>query len=164
MKKMTGSIVTMVLLTVLSACVPGVSPPSQSHYAYVTNEKDNNLMVVDLDRQEIIKTLPTGKTPHALVLTKDGKGYVNNRGEKSLTVIDVVSKSVLGTIELPATSMQIALSPDGHTLAVGYKDALKITLIDTANDTIITTLDIGADRPGKKPVRIKHPFWSQDGR
>lgn len=133
-------------------------------FAFVTNEGDNNLMVVNLTTDEVVKTLPTGKVPHALVFTRDGKGYVNNRGEQSLTVIDGNSQTVLKTIALPAISMQIALSPDNKTLAVGYKDALKITLIDTVTDTVIATLDIGADRSGKKPVRIKHPFWSQDGR
>jgi len=120
-------------------------------------------MVVDLETEKIVATLPTGKVPHALVFTPDGKGYVNNRGERSLTVIDGVTMKVLRTIALPATSMQIALSPDNKTLAVGYKDALKITLIDTGTDAVTTTLDIGPDRPGDKPVRIKHPFWSKDG-
>jgi len=164
MKAMASSFLTMALLAVMVALVPSQSDEAQRQYAYVTNEQDANLMVVDLESEKVVATLPTGKIPHALVFTHDGKGYVNNRGECSLTVIDGVAMTVLRTIDLPAASMQFALSPDKKTLAVGYKDGLKITLIDTTSDSIITTIDIGQDRPGKKPVRIKHPFWSKDGR
>ncbi len=164
MKTMAGSFWTMAFMVVMIALVPSQSDAAQRQYAYVTNEKDANLMVVDLETEKVVATLPTGKVPHALVFTPDGKGYVNNRGEHSLTVIDGVKMKVLRTIDLPATSMQIAISPNKKTLAVGYKDALKITLIDTSTDSIITTIDIGQDRLGKKPVRIKHPFWSKDGR
>jgi hypothetical protein len=44
-------------------------------------------------------------------------------------------------------------------LAVGYKDALLITLIDPASDRILGTVSIGKDKEGEKTVRIKHPFW-----
>jgi YVTN family beta-propeller protein len=164
MKKMKGRVLILALLGAITALLPVQSGAAQGQYAYVTNEKDANLMVVDLKTEKVVAILPTGKVPHALVFTPGGKGYVNNRGERSLTVIDGVKMKVLRTIDLPATSMQIALSPGNKIMAVGYKDALKITLIDTATDTIITTLDIGPDRPGDKPVRIKHPFWSKDGR
>jgi len=164
MKTMKCRFLILAILGALTALLPVQSGAAQGQYAYVTNEKDANLKVVDLKTEKVVATLPTGKVPHALVFTPEGKGYVNNRGEHSLTVIDGVKMKVLRTIDLPATSMQIALSPDNKTLAVGYKDALKITLIDTATDTVITTLDIGPDRPGDKPVRTKHPFWSKDGR
>lgn len=136
----------------------------QHRYAYVTNEEGNNLMVVDLQTEKLIATLDTGKIPHALVFTRDSKGYVSSRGEKSLTVIDGNTLTVLQTIALPATSVQMALSPDGRTLAVGYKDALLITLIDTASDRILGTVAIGKNMKGKKTVRIKHPLWSAEGR
>jgi len=164
MKMKKVSVLILALLAAITVFLPVQSGAAQGQYAYVTNEKDADLMVADLKTEKVVATLPTGKVPHALLFTPDGKGYVNNRGERSLTVIDGVNMKMLRTIHLPATSMQIALSPDYKTLAVGYKDALKITLIDTDTDTVITTLDIGPDRTGDKPVRIKHPFWSKDGR
>lgn len=154
-----------VLLLFLAGCVARpMAPVTPAHFAYVTNEGDNTVMQVDLEAGRVLKTLPTGKVPHALVFNHGNKLYVNNRGERSLTVIDTAAMTVLKTIPLPARSIQFALSPDGKTLAVGYRDALKITLIDTATDTILRNIDIGADQPGRKLVRIKHPFWSRDGR
>jgi YVTN family beta-propeller protein len=133
-------------------------------FAFVTSEGDNNLSVVDLNTEKIVKTLPTGKTPHALVFTAGGKGYVNNRGSKELTIIDGNRFEVAGTIALPATSFQLSLSPDGRTLAVAYKDALKVSLINTFTDAIVKTIPIGKEPEGVfKGAMMRHPYWSQDG-
>ncbi len=163
MRTLIKGLATLAVFCLLAACA-AMRPAADHHLAFVTNEGSANLMVVDLVTEKVVKTLATGKKPHALVFTPAGKGYVNNRGEHSLTVIDGRDPAVLGTIPLPATSMQLALSPDGRTLAVSYRDALAVSLIDTAADTVRATVTIGPDRPGKKPVRIKHPFWSADGR
>lgn len=138
---------------------------AEERFAYVPNEGDNNLMVVDLIAEKTIKILPTGKIPHAIAFMKSGKGYVNNRGTKDLTVIDANKFEVIKTISLPATSFQLALSPDGNILAVAYKDALKISLINTATDDIIKTLLIGKEPEGAfKGAMMKHPYWTKDGR
>ena len=141
------------------------SATDSGRFAFVTNEGDNNLMVVDLNTERVVKSLPTGQTPHALVFTKDGKGYVNNRGTKDLTVIDGNKFEVIKTIPLPATSFQLALSPDSKTLAVAYKDALKVSLIDTAADSIIKTISIGKEPEEVfKGAMMRHPYWSRDGK
>jgi YVTN family beta-propeller protein len=133
-------------------------------FAFVTSEGDNNLSVVDLTTEKVVKTLPTGKTPHALAFTASGKGYVNNRGSKELTVIDGDKFEVTGTVPLPATSFQLSLSPDGKTLAVAYKDALKVSFINTGTDVIIRTISIGKEPEGVfKGAMMRHPYWSKDG-
>ena len=133
-------------------------------FALVPSEGDNNISVVDLNSEKTVKTLPTGKTPHAIAFTRDGKGYVNNRGSKDLTVIDGNKSEVVKTIQLPATSFQLALSPDGKILAVAYKDALKLSLIDTATDAIKSTIAIGKEPEAPfKGAMMKHPYWSSDG-
>ena len=138
---------------------------AEERLAYVPSEGDNNLIVVDLIRENVIKVLPTGKNPHALAFTKDGKCYVNNRGTNTLTIIDVNRLEVLKTIALPATSFQLALSPDGTTLAIAFKDALKVSLLDTATDTITKTLSVGKEPEGPfKGAMMRHSYWSKDSR
>jgi YVTN family beta-propeller protein len=157
-------IVSVFLSWSLLLCAAAFATDS-GRFAYVPNEGDNNLMVVDLNAERVIKTLPTGKTPHALAFTKQGKCYVNNRGTKDLTVIDANRFEVIGTIPLPAASFQLALSPDGKTLAVAYKDVLKVSLIDTGSDAIVRTVSIGREPEGVfKGAMMKHPCWSRDGK
>ena len=155
----------LLLVFLLSFFLRNAAAETDGRFAFVPSEGDNNLMVVDLIAEKMVKTLPTGKTPHALVFTKEGKGYVNNRGTKDLTVIDGNTFELIKTIPLPATSFQLALSPDGKTLAVAYKDALKISLIDTSTDAIIRTMEIGKEPAGAfKGAMMKHPYWSRNGK
>ena len=133
-------------------------------FAFVTNEGDDNLLVIDLKKEKPVATIKTDKIPHALVFDNDGKGYVNNRGSHTLTVIDGNSFKVIKNIQLPATSFQLALSPNKEILAVGYKDALMVSFIDTKKGKLITSVPIGEEPAGTKTKRIKHPYWSKDGK
>ena len=131
---------------------------------YVANEGEHNVMVVNLDTEQVLATLQTGNNPHAVVFAGGNKAYINNRGSQYLTVIDTERLEVSGTIPLQATSFQLALSPDGETLAVSYKDALMVSLVDVSSNLIVATIPIGetpADGFSEKPM--KHPFWNKDG-
>lgn len=152
------------LLLLLICCNLAYAEQKGGRFAFVTSEGDNNLSVVDLYSEKIFKTLPTGKTPHALAFTPKGKGYVNNRGSKELTVIDGNTFDVIKTVQLPATSFQLAMSPDGKTLAIAYKDALKISFVDTSTNEIVKTISIGKEPEGVfKGAMMRHSLWSQDG-
>lgn len=135
-----------------------------ARYAYVTSEGDNTVTVIDLLTEKTVKVLPTGKIPHAIAFTQDGKGYVNNRGSSDLTVFNAASFELITTIQLPAVSFQVATSPDGKLLAVAYKERQMVTLIDTATNTIVSTVEIGTKPAGAKGIAMRHPYWSPDSR
>lgn len=153
-------VVTAIVVFTNTAPAAEAPPSSSERFTFVTSEADNSLTIIDLKTEKMIKRLPMGETPHALVFTKTGKGYVNNRGSRNLTVINGNTFNIIKTIPLPASSFQLALSPDGKTLAVAYKDALQISLIDTVTDTVIKTIAIGKE-PGRmiKGAVMKHPYW-----
>ncbi|MBI2239487.1 MAG: beta-propeller fold lactonase family protein [Magnetospirillum gryphiswaldense] len=133
--------------------------------AFVPSEADGNVMVVNLRTEKVEKTLPTGKVPHAMAIAPGGKIFVNNRGSKELTIINGMAVEVAGAIALPATSFQLGMSPNGKTLAVAYKDALKLSLVDAATNAVTKTIDVGKLPEGEfKGVMMKHPYWTPDGR
>lgn len=157
-RQVTG-IVLSVLLTAATAFASG------ERLALISSEGENSVMVLDLLTEKPVKTLPVGKTPHAMAATPDGKIFVNNRGSADLTVIEANRMEVTATIPLPAISFQLALAPDGKTLAVVYKNALTLTLVDVATDKIIRTMEIG-EMPAEKfkGAMMKHPYWTPDGK
>jgi YVTN family beta-propeller protein len=69
----------------------------------VVNKTDNSISIIDLASKKIINTLPTGKGPHELVLSGDGKWAVSTNfvGGNSLTVFNVQAQKVERTIALP---------------------------------------------------------------
>lgn len=147
------------LLTVATTLAAG------ERLALVSSEGENSVTVIDLLTEKTLKVLPTGKVPHAMAATSSGKIFVNNRGSEDLTVLDANTLEVTGTIALPAISFQLALSPDNKTLAVVYKNALKLTLVDVAANSIIRTVDV-AEMPAEqfKGAMMAHPYWSRDGK
>lgn len=68
----------------------------------VVNKTDNSVSVIDTQKQKIVNTLPTGKGPHELVATKDGKYAVSTDfvGGDSLTVFNIPEQKVERTISL----------------------------------------------------------------
>ncbi|MCI5121350.1 MAG: hypothetical protein D3908_09225, partial [Candidatus Electrothrix sp. AUS4] len=143
------------------AAVAGAAEPAA--LMYVANEGDHNVMVVNLETEEILATIPTGYSPHAIVFA-GGKAYVNNRGSEYLSVINTETLEVK-EIPLEAISFQLALSPDGEKIAVSYKNALMVSLVDVASDTVVANLPLGETPEGGFPEKpMKHPHWSKDGR
>lgn len=155
---------TVPLLVAACATAPGTQRQGD-RFALVASEADNNVVVVDLATEKVDRVLPTGKVPHAMAIAPGGKIFVNNRGSRELTVIDGMAMKVAGAVPLPASSFQLAASPDGKTLAVAYRDALKLSLVDVAGGTVVKTIDV-ASMPagGFKGAMMKHPYWTPDGR
>src|SRR5580704_11392430 len=48
------------------------SAPAGAYTAYVTNERDNTVSVVDLDKMATVKTVPVGQRPRGIAITADG--------------------------------------------------------------------------------------------
>ncbi len=136
----------------------------KTRYAYVASEADAQVVVIDLGTEQVIEKIPTGKVPHAMATSRNGKIFVNNRGSNTLTVLHAHTFRMLGAIDLPGTSFQLATSPDDKTLAVVYRDVLKLTLIDLDENTILKTIDIAPNDTAFNGVMMKHPYWTPDGK
>ncbi|MCI5224708.1 MAG: hypothetical protein D3924_19075, partial [Candidatus Electrothrix sp. AR4] len=159
MKKILGLVLFCYTSFFLGTVANAANPTT---LMYVANEDDHNVMVVNLDTEDIIAEIPTGDAPHAIVFA-GGKAYVNNRKSNHLTVIDSETMELLDDIQLKAISFQLSLSPDGDTLAVSYKNALMVSLIDVRSDEKFD-IEIGATpTEGFFEKPMKHPFWSKGG-
>src|SRR4029078_3733937 len=44
------------------------SAPAHAYMAYVTNERDNTMSVVDLDQMKTVKTVPVGQRPRGVTI------------------------------------------------------------------------------------------------
>ena len=160
----------LIAAVVMAGLVTGCATPAATNspgarFALVASETDGNVAVIDLNTEKAVKTLPTGKVPHAMAVTRDGKIFVNNRGSKDLTLLDGMALQATGTIPLPARSFQVALSPDEKTLAVTYIDAVKLSLVDVSTNAVVKTVELGRPPAGEfKGMMTKHPYWSPDGK
>lgn len=71
----------------------------------VLNKNDSNLAIVDAKTMKVVAKIPTGDSPHEVVLSADGKtAFVANYGAQtpgsSLSVIDLEAKKELRRVDL----------------------------------------------------------------
>jgi len=72
---------------------------------YVTNQEDETISVIDLDRNMEISKIESGETPEGIDITADGKKLlVANWGEGSISVIETHSLRVVSVVKTGAGS------------------------------------------------------------
>src|SRR2546426_11415032 len=76
---------------------------------FVTNEKSDDVTVIDAATRAVVGTIKVGKRPRGVTVSPDGrKVYVSNSNSDSLSVVDAKTLEVLSTV--PA-----GIDPEGLT-------------------------------------------------
>src|SRR5580698_11244217 len=118
---MSGSgIATWLLAGVLVAAVGG---RAEAYTAYVSNERDNTISVVDLDQMKTVKTVPVGQRPRGITMTKDGKELlVCASDDDTIQIIDTATLRVVGNLPSGPDPETFALHVSGNPLYVSNED------------------------------------------
>lgn len=128
----------------------------KGEYAFVTNNEDNNVTVIDMEKYQKLKTIPTGKGPHGFRISKDGKfAYLANMGEDSVSVINIVRLSHVKNIKVGKTPVTTGITPDGKTLLATLNKENSVAVVDLVEGRI-TKIPVG-----EGPAQV---FIQQDGK
>jgi YVTN family beta-propeller protein len=114
--------------------------------AYVVNDLNNTVSVIDTSTNTVTATIPVGKGPFGVVFSPDGtRAYVTNQGDNTISVIDTASNTVLATITLAANSIPelLAITPDGKSLYVSEFNAGNVEVVSTASNSVVATIPVG---------------------
>ena len=124
--------------------------------AFVTQSGENSLAVVDLFARKVVRTISTGRYPHGLRISPDGKEiYVADVEEGSVSVIGVAEMREIARIPVGAAPVQVGFTPEGRLVFVSLRDENKVAVIDTASRTVVAKIDVG-----RKPIQV---FSTPDG-
>lgn len=147
------------------------APTGRDWRAYVSNPRDNTVIVIDAQTHAALGRIPVGKAPWRGVVYSQytGKVYVANTGSQDLSVIDVSTNTVVKTIPLPRPGFNsIAITPGGRFLfldsrysRMGGGDSQIV--IDAATESVVAIMDIrptGTSTPAN-PSRL---VFTPDGR
>src|SRR5215831_12135007 len=93
----------------------GASALAQS--AYVANQLDNTVSVIDIASNTVIQTIPVGVNPFGAAVSPDFKrAYVTNGypgpGGNSVSVINTATNTVIATIPVGGSPTGVAVAPD----------------------------------------------------
>lgn len=78
--------------------------------AYVSNEKDDSISVIDLDSLEVTATLDVGMRPRGLLLSSDNKLlYICASDSDRVQVMDLATRKIIKELPSGADPEQFAL-------------------------------------------------------
>ena len=77
----------------------------------MANGANHNVAVIDAQTHEVIATIPVGRRPWGIALTRDGKkAYVANGVSNDVSVIDTEAHKVIASIAVGKMPWGIAVS------------------------------------------------------
>ncbi len=156
-------------------CLAGIALAGDERSAMICLSRNNSLAVVDLVGGKLVKEIPVGVAPYAVVLSSDGStAYVTNwggrnpeKGERSakssgtdtavdargiacsgtLSVVDLKAGREITQIEVGLHPSDVKLSADGRTLYVGNANSDTVSVIDAGKRGVVETISVRPD-PG----------------
>jgi YVTN family beta-propeller protein len=157
---------TVLLLCALAAplCVEAAGR------AYVSNEDEHTVTVIDTQSMQVVSTVPVGKRPRGLKLSPDGKQlYVAVSGlakcpptvpdeecaklERDLkadgvAVVDTGTLKLTNLLKAGSDPEQFDLTVDGKYLVVANEDTASATVLELPGGNIKTKIPVGREPEG----------------
>jgi YVTN family beta-propeller protein len=151
LKKMTSLVLSTAMVSVSmlfsipsSAAAPSivhVKATSQAELAYVTNEGDGTISVIDPKTKKVVDTISVGKSPKAIAITPNGgEAYVGGARRNSIVVVDTKTKAITSTIDVGKYPHAVAITPDGKEVYVAGEN--QVSVIDTQTHTVTQTISL----------------------
>ncbi len=123
--------------------------PADAYTAYVTNEKDNSLSVIDTDKLEVIKTVKIGQRPRGIVMSNDGKWLIIcTSDDNDVKVYDAKTLEFIKSLPSGPDPELLTLHPDGKRLYIANEDDNLVTVVDIASSKVITEIPVGVEPEG----------------
>jgi YVTN family beta-propeller protein len=151
----------MALFAMLAMGLALMASPAAAPFAYVTNESDNTVSVIDMATNKVVATVPVGSNPYGVAVTPDGKhAYVANDSSNTVSVIDRATNTVEATITVGTEPVGAAVTPDGNVANIASHT---VSVIDTA--TVVATVPLPV---ASNPVALavtpdgKHVYVTND--
>lgn len=143
------TLVLSLLLLLPNTTVVAQPAPGLNGTLIVLNKSGHDASFIDLASGRIVATLPTGRGPHEIIVTGDGRWAVSTdySGGNSLTVFDVARPAVERTIDLSDYSRPhgILLMPDEETVVVTSEATGKLLLVNFMTGKILSSIETEQD-------------------
>ncbi|TLY72757.1 MAG: hypothetical protein E6K43_12190 [Gammaproteobacteria bacterium] len=154
-------------LALVASLIPALARAAR---AYVSNEDDGTVTVIDTQRVAALATVAVGKRPRGLVLSRDGASlYVALTGlpkcpppipEKQcakrprdaqadgVAVIDTATLKQTRLLKGVSDPERLEISRDGHSLFVTDEDAARLSVLDVARGRVVAAIAVGREPEG----------------
>ena len=117
--------------------------------AYVTNEKDNSVSVVDVRNGKVVLTAPVGRRPRGIILSQDKKHiYICASDDDRVEIRDADTLALVRYLPSGPDPELFILHPDGRTLFIANEDDNMVTVVDVPDQVVIEEIPVGVEPEG----------------
>jgi PQQ-dependent catabolism-associated beta-propeller protein len=132
-----------------ATAIASLSESASAYTAYVTNEKDNSITVIDTEKLEAVKTVKVGQRPRGIIMSKDGKWLiVCTSDDNTVTVYDAKTLEYVKTLPSGPDPELLVLHPDGKRLYIANEDDNLVTVVDVNTNQVISEVPVGVEPEG----------------
>ena len=115
------SITSQAILAVAACCL---CQSASADLAWVSNEKDNTLSVIDTDTLTVTKTVEVGMRPRGITFSGDFRYlYICASDSDAVQVYDTETETMLHNLPSGEDPEQFALHPNDRTLYIANEDS-----------------------------------------
>jgi YVTN family beta-propeller protein len=120
-----------------------VVPAVSGKRAYVTDSRNDSVVVVDLQAKMVAARIPVGSYPHGLRLSPDGRLLaVANMNSDTVSLVDL-DAGRSDTIAVGRRPVQVAFSPDGRRLFVTLNAEDNVAAVDLQTRRVLYRAAVG---------------------
>lgn len=118
-------------------------------YVISTHGTRGNVSVVDLQTNQVARTIATGLVPNYTLVTKNGKyAYVSNSGSGTISEIELANWKVKRSLESGPAPEHMAFSRDESMIYVTNPRAGKVSAVSIKSGKVVTSYVVGEDVHG----------------
>src|SRR5215510_2603328 len=138
--------VALAFCLLLVALQPAVAEPT--YRAFVTNENDGTLSVLDTRSGKVETTVPVGKRPRGIGFTPDhSQVYVALGEENVIAVVDIHTLQVVKKLPAGSDPENFAVHPNGH-IYLSNEDANQASVLDPVAGKVVAEIPVGIEPEG----------------
>jgi len=113
-------------------------------FAYITNESDETVSVIDTATDTLLVKVNLGLGPEGVAANPAGtRVYVANLGYETVSVIDTATNSEVATVPVGVSPFGVAVNSAGTLVYVTDLFDSNVSIIDTATNNVLATVNLG---------------------
>lgn len=120
--------------------------------AYVVNQGNGTVSIIDTATKATIVDVATGSLPTHVDRAPNGKIYVTNQGSGTVTVINPDTNVVTDTITVGGNPLLVTFSDEGLGYVATGAAGNSVVVFDTATDDVVDTYTVGT---GGRPAMAR---------
>tara|TARA_X000000950_G_scaffold123375_1_gene154603 strand:- start:9593 stop:10633 length:1041 start_codon:yes stop_codon:yes gene_type:complete len=120
-----------------------------SKLAYITNEKDNTVSVIDVEKMKVVNTTKVGQRPRGIILSNDAKlVIICVSDDDRIEVRDPKTMKLKYHLPSGPDPELLVMSPDDNYLYIANEDDAMVTVVDMQDKMIVDDIPVGVEPEG----------------